>query len=146
MKKLTFTLILSSLIISNIFTSCTNAAKNAEDSKEAVVKAADDLNKAKQAYLIDVENYRKEIAAKIEDNKIVINNFKVRMKGEKEDVKAVYEKQIALLEQRNDAMNQKLANYQVNEKEDWEKFKIEFNHDMEDLGKAFKNLTIKNVN
>lgn len=145
MKKLTFTLILSSLIISSVFTSCTNAAKNAEDSKKAVLKAADDLNKAKQAYLIDVENYRKEIATKIEENKVIINNFKIRMKGEKADVKAVYEKQIDLLEQRNDAMNQKLATYQVNEKEDWEAFKIEFNHDMDELGKAFKDLTVKNV-
>ena len=30
-------------------------------------------------------------------------------------------------------------------KEDWEKFKVEFNHDMEELGNAFKDLTVKNT-
>lgn len=145
MKKLIFTLIVSSLMISTVFTSCTNAAKNAENSKKAVIKAADDLNKAQQAYLLDVQNYRKEIMIKIDDNKITIANFKISMKGEKEDVKAVYKNQIALLEQRNDDMKVKLDAYQVDKKDDWDKFKIEFNHDMDELGKAFKDLTVKNV-
>ena len=27
----------------------------------------------------------------------------------------------------------------------WEKFKVEYNHDMDELGKAFKDLTVKNT-
>lgn len=43
-------------------------------------------------------------------------------------------------------MKLKLDAYQINEKDDWRKFKTEFNHDMDELGKAFSDLTIKNVN
>ena len=68
------------------------------------------------------------------------------MKNENDDVKAIYEKQIDLLEERNNAMKLKLDAYQINEKDDWRKFKTEFNHDMDELGKAFSDLTIKNVN
>jgi len=146
MKKLIFTLATSTILIAFVFTSCNNTAKNAEDSKNALLKAADDLNNAKQAYLLDVENYRKEILAKIEKNKLFINDFKIKMKNESADVKAIYEKQIDLLEERNNAMKLKLDAYQINEKDDWRKFKTEFNHDMDELGKAFSDLTIKNVN
>lgn len=98
MKKLIFTLAASSILIAFVFTSCNNTAKNSEDSKNALLKAADDLNNAKQAYLLDVENYRNEILAKIEKNKLFIKDFKIKMKNENDDVKAIYEKQIDLLE------------------------------------------------
>ena len=35
--------------------------------------------------------------------------------------------------------------YKADGKENWEKFKAEFNHDMDGLGSAFKDLTVKNV-
>lgn len=139
------TLTVATMLIGTIITSCNTAAKDVEKSKDAVVKAADDLNKAQQAYLLDVQNYRKEIMIKIDDNKVTIANFKIRMKDEKDDIKSIYKNQIALLEQRNDDMKVKLDAYQVDKKDDWDKFKIEFNHDMDELGKAFKDLTVKNV-
>ncbi len=145
MKKLMMTLTVATMLIGTIITSCNTAAKDVEKSKDAVVKAADDLNKAQQAYLLDVQNYRKEIMIKIDDNKVTIANFKIRMKDEKDDIKSIYKNQIALLEQRNDDMKVKLDAYQVDKKDDWDKFKIEFNHDMDELGKAFKDLTVKNV-
>ncbi len=40
---------------------------------------------------------------------------------------------------------QKMNDYKANGKENWEIFKKEFNHDMDELGKAFKDLTVKNV-
>lgn len=36
--------------------------------------------------------------------------------------------------------------YKEDGKENWEKFKIECNHDMEKSGQAFKDLTVKNTN
>ena len=35
--------------------------------------------------------------------------------------------------------------YNQEGKENWEKFKTEFSHDMDELGKAFKDLTVKNT-
>ena len=42
-------------------------------------------------------------------------------------------------------MKQKMADYKEEGKEKWETFKVEFNHDMEELGNAFKDLTVKNT-
>lgn len=42
-------------------------------------------------------------------------------------------------------MKKKMDDYNMDGKENWEKFKTEFNHDMDELGQAFKDLTVNNV-
>ncbi|MFN0047523.1 MAG: hypothetical protein ACKVOU_00200 [Cytophagales bacterium] len=42
-------------------------------------------------------------------------------------------------------MKKKMDDYKEDGKENWEKFKTEFNHDMDEIGNAFKDLTVKNV-
>ena len=49
------------------------------------------------------------------------------------------------MEQKNTDLKRRLDDYKQDGKENWEKFKIEFNRDMDELGKAFKDLTVKNV-
>ena len=43
-------------------------------------------------------------------------------------------------------MKKKMDDYKAEGKEQWEAFKTEFSHDMDELGQAFKDLTVKNVN
>ena len=38
-----------------------------------------------------------------------------------------------------------MDDYKVEGKDKWEKFKTEFSHDMDELGKGFKDLTVKNI-
>ena len=38
-----------------------------------------------------------------------------------------------------------MSDYKADGKENWEKFKAEFGHDMDELGNAFRDLTVKNV-
>ena len=60
--------------------------------------------------------------------------------------KAKNEKKLAVLEQKNDNLKAKLADYKKDESKDkWTTFKKEFNHDMAELGKAFKDFTVKNT-
>ena len=53
-------------------------------------------------------------------------------------------KKIAELEQKNADTQKKLNEYKADSKEKWEMFKSEFNRDMDELGKAFSNMTVKN--
>ena len=56
---------------------------------------------------------------------------------------AMHENKIAKLEEKNRELKQKLDNYETSQS-DWEAFKTEFNHDMDEFGKAFKDLTVDN--
>jgi len=91
----------------------------------------------------DIESYRKEAADKISANDKIIADFKARVKNNKDQIKEDYDKTIADLEQRNKEMKKKMDDYKVDGKEMWETFKTQFSHGMDELGKAFTDLTKK---
>ena len=145
MKKSILALAASALITGAFLTSCNTPAKKVENAENEVKEANKELDKANEEYLADIESYRKETADKIAANDRSIAEFNARIKREKMDAKADYKKKIAELEQKNSDMKKKMDDYKAEGKENWEKFKAEFSHDMEEIGKAFKDLTVKNV-
>jgi predicted nucleic acid-binding Zn-ribbon protein len=145
MKKTILLQIASILIFGVILTGCYSSAEKVENAQNKVSDANDDLNKANQEYLADVENYKIEVTAKIEANNKSIAELKERMKNKKQDTKNDYKKRIAVLEQRNSDLKYRIDNYKAEGKDKWEQFKEEFNRDMENLGQAFKDITVDNV-
>ena len=137
MKKLIFTIALSLFLINTIFIGCETFTEKDDLTKNDVAEAKDD-------FLTDIENFKAVTAAKIEANNQKIKKLNVKIEYTKKDVKAYSQEQIAILEQKNSEMKIKLDEYKVTGKDNWEIFKAEFNHDMDDLGDAFKNFTIKN--
>jgi len=125
--------------------SCSTPAKKVEDAQNDVKEANKDLAKANEEYLAEIESYKKETADKIAANDRSIAEFNLRIKEQKQEAAADYKLKVAKLEQKNSDMKKQLDGYKADGKEKWEKFKTEFNHDMDELGKAFKDLTVKNV-
>ncbi len=125
---------------------CTNSASDkVATAQENVTQAKTDLDKANADYLADVENYRKESSEKIAANEKSIAEFNERISNEKAEARVAYKKKIADLEKKNTDMKKRLDDYKTDSKDDWQKFKAEFNHDMDELGNAFRDLTVKNV-
>lgn len=145
MKKPIQTLaILVMLVAVAIFSGCESSEKKVDKAQDNVVAANEALDEANAEYLADIEAYRKEKANQIAANDSTILVLKTKIANEKKDVKADFEKKIAELEQKNRDLNAKMADYKDEGKERWESFKREFNHDMEELGKALKDLTVNN--
>ena len=145
MKKSILLLAAFTFITGVILTSCNTPAQKAENAQKDVIEAKKDVEKANQEYLADMKNYRKQMADKIAANGQSIADFNASIESEKEEAKAGYKEKIAALEQKNSDMKMKMDNYKEEGKEKWEVFKVEFNNDMDNLGKAFKDLTVKNV-
>jgi ABC-type nitrate/sulfonate/bicarbonate transport system substrate-binding protein len=145
MKKSIILIAATTLISSVIFTGCNSAHEKVENAEEKVIEANEDLDKANDEYLEDVQAYRITTAEKIKENNLNIAEFKARIAKDKKEAKADYKERIAELEQKNTDMQKRMDDYQVNGKEKWEIFKKEFSHDMDEFGKAFKDLTVKNV-
>lgn len=135
----------AAIILVAIVLSCNSPAEKLNKAEVNVTEAQENLDKATEAYLTDVENYRNETAGKIAANNKSIGEFKARIENEKKEAKADYKKKVAELEQKNSDIKKRLDDYKADSKEEWEKFKTEFNHDMEELGNAFKDLTVKNT-
>ncbi len=146
MKKTTITLIAATMLVAGaIFTSCNSPAQK-EDAAEAKVEdAQQDLNAASQevATAEEWQAFKSETVLKITDNEIRIAELKVKIKKPGKLFDASREKRIIELEQQNIDLQARLEAYENNQS-NWESFKTEFNHDMDELGKALKDLTLDN--
>ncbi len=145
MKKSNSFLAVSLTISTMMVFACNTPSEKVENAENKVAEANKELNEANEAYLLDIQKYRLETAAKIASNDSTIAAMNAKIESEKKAANADYKKKIALLELKNIEMKNKMNDYKSNGKENWEMFKTEFNHDMEELGNAFKNLTVKNV-
>jgi DNA anti-recombination protein RmuC len=126
-------------------TSCNTSAEKVANAVDQVAAANKELVKANAEYLADMETYRKETAATIAKNNESIAAFNTRIESEKAEVRADYKKKIVALEQKNTDMKKRLDDYKADGKDKWQSFKQEFNRDLAELGKAFKDLTVSNV-
>ena len=140
-------------IISGMFAvSCNTPKEKIEDAKVDMESATTDMKvatkdmqEAKDEYLADVEKYKNESNTQIAANEESIKEFNARIAGQKASAAKEYKEKIASLEKKNSDMKLKLDNAKTDSKENWEKFKKEFSHDMDELGNAFKDFTVKNV-
>ena len=107
--------------------------ENLADAKQNVKTASADLIAEWQAFKAQSEQ---AIAA----NEKRIDVFKAKMDKVGAKTKAKYAKDVAELERKNTAMKEKLANYKVDGKSNWEEFKVNFNRDMDAIGKTMTDL------
>lgn len=145
MKKTILSITASVFITGAILTSCNTPSEKVENAQDNVTEANEDLDKANQEYLADIENYKSETAVKIATNDKAIADFNARIEKEKKEARGDYKKRIEKLEQKNSDLKKKLADYKEEGKEKWQIFKTEFSHDMDELGDAFRDFTVKNV-
>lgn len=145
MKKSNFTNAALAFTITIMFIGCNTSSEKVEDAKQDVIEANKDLAKANEEYLADLENFRKVVAERIATNDQIIIDFNERISKEKKEAREEYRKKINALDLKNSDMKKKIAEYKSNGKDSWEMFKTEFNHDMDELGKAFTDLTKDNV-
>jgi hypothetical protein len=153
MKKRIFTVVIAAaVVISASITSCKspeqkveNAVTKVEDAKQNLQEVIKDSNVAaeKAATAEEWKMFKNVAEVTIKNNEIRINELKSKMKNAGVTADVMYSKKIEDLEQQNHNLKVKIDNYDKNHS-DWEAFKREFNHDVDGLGQAFKDLTVKN--
>jgi outer membrane murein-binding lipoprotein Lpp len=143
MKRSILMLAAATFIASAVLSGCSTPAEKVEDAQSNVTEANENLDKANEAYQADIENYRKETAAKIAANDQTIAEFKARKESEKSEARAEYEKKLSKLEEKNSDMKKKMNDYKAEGKEKWIIFKAEFGRGMDELGGSFKDLVVK---
>lgn len=137
-----------------VFTGCQSSADKLEAANQNVEKEKQDLQEAQKdanAVAVKVANaeewaaFKTESEVKIKDNQIRIDELKVKMSKPGKTFDAMYAKNIENLEQKNKDLKARIGAYEANQS-DWDSFKREFNHDMDELGQALRDLTVNNKN
>lgn len=151
MKKSIFTLALAAAFLTSVFmTGCQSSSEKADKAQDKVVDAKQDLKdaeaKAAAAQLKAADEwkiFKAESEIKIADNDRSIVDLREKMKASGKKMSNEYAKNIDALEAKSKALRTKMENYDTAQS-DWEAFKREFNHDMDEFGRAFKDLTVNN--
>jgi chromosome segregation ATPase len=140
MKKNIFLLPAIISLISISVVSCNNSTE--DKTTETVVKTDTIVIKENKDVVTVVvatpeewNAFKDDAEAKIEANEKRIVELKAKMNKPGKLLDKMRADRIAALEQRNRDLRLKITAYET-EKTDWQKFKEEFNHDMDELGKA----------
>lgn len=149
MMKKSIVILVTTVFVAGNLLSCqtsgekvSEAKENVNEAKQEVVDAKNELKSAENDSIAEYLAFE----TRIKDQEKYLSDFKSKIANEKKDVRDGYNKQIATLEKKNAEMKVNLANFKKDGKANWVSFKAEFNHDMNELNDAFKDLTINNKN
>jgi hypothetical protein len=129
-----------------------NAQEKVADAKDKVADAKDNLTETQKMANAEAEKvanaaawkaYKVESEVKIKANDTRIAELKAGMKKAGKSVTALYKENVVILEKKNAAMKARISDYDKSQS-NWESFKTEFNHDMDELGTALKDFTVNN--
>ena len=152
MKKTIYTLALTTFMAGTVLVGCQTSTKKEEIAKDKVADAREDVQDAKEE-LMDARKeataeewkaFKDQTNATIHENEMRIADLKAKMKKTGNSIDAMYAKKVEELEQKNEDIKVKVETYKNDRNSDWESFKREYNHDMNELGDALRDVTIDN--
>jgi F0F1-type ATP synthase membrane subunit b/b' len=154
MKKSIFTLAVATIMIGSMVTSCKpntekeqEAQESVDSAKVAVTEAEDDLDEAKRAATAEEwQAFKDATNTKIEENNAKIAELKLKIKKTGKDIDKEYQRNIDTIEQKNKNLKIKIDSYKNDVNSDWNSFKRELDHDVDELGKSLKDFTVNNKN
>jgi outer membrane PBP1 activator LpoA protein len=91
------------------------------------------------------KSFRTEADARIRSNEMLLAELSVQLNKPGTALDTLYAKRIRTLSKQNQAFKPRLEAFEKN-RNDWETFKRDFNHDMDELEKALKSLSAINKN
>jgi hypothetical protein len=152
LKNLFFTIV---ILFSGgtLLVGCMSAEQKKEAANAQVVVATENLNKvqanadvvAKKVATEDqLKTFRLESDLKIKNNDVRIAELKLKMNKSGTALNEVYAKRIYSLEFRNTNLKKRMSDY-VQTHSDWEKFKRDFNRDLDDLGTKLKSIAKETI-
>jgi predicted HicB family RNase H-like nuclease len=141
MKTGIFILVFIGFMTAVLITGCGKTSEQeVEGAKENFEGVKQDLKDAKTAYLEEWQAFKKEAEKKISANQMRIDAFKTKMEKTGAKVKGKYDNEVAILEQKNQNLKNKLDEYKDDGQSKWKEFKTNFNKDMDAIGKTMTDL------
>lgn len=119
--------------------------KKAENARKDIKEAKQDLREAKIDSAEDYQKFRKDAEMTIKANDQKIMELKEKKSSENKEMNEEYNKKVQALEMKNNSLKRKLETSSTTKSSGWASFKREFNHDMNELGHAFKDIGVNNA-
>ncbi|WP_310560486.1 hypothetical protein [Flavobacterium sp.] len=152
MKKSILTLTVITFITATILLSCKPKTNEVKDAQEKVAVARDNVQDAKDTLAMAKQSATEEewrafknsgdSIVRINDRRIAALKLKIKNTGN--NIDSAYQKNLYVMEVRNENLKVKMDAYKNGASNDWQSFKREFKHDTDEIGQALKDLTVDN--
>lgn len=146
--KIVFSLVLAALVSISI-ASCNKSPKAKEevliDAKQDVETAKEDLEETTSDSIVEFNKYKSSIQIKLAENEKVISDLKASIKAEDRKTQTLYNKQLENLQLRNTELKLKIETYKQGPTQKWELFKVDFNKELDKLGKSISSTANNNL-
>lgn len=150
MRKLILSLTIIAFLAGTISTSfgqvpdkqAVKARENLKEEKKDVVGAKKDLKVAQKDSVSDYQKLTKESEVKFKANEKSIAALRDLITRSNSTEKAVYQKKLSLLENKNSDLKKELADYKALGQTQFATFKSKFNRDLDQLAKELKDFKI----
>lgn len=154
MKKTIYTLAALTLMTATVILGYNSSPKREEKAKDDVADARENTEDAKEKLMMakkeanaeEWKKIKKEANTRIIDNEIRIGKLKDKIIKSGTSIDTSYSKKIEELEQKNKDIKIKVDSYKNDTSDDWELFKREYNHDIEQLNREIKEMTVTTKN
>lgn len=149
MKKTIYTLAAITVMTATLVLGCNTSTKKQEDAIDDLADARENMEDAKEELMMakkesnaaEWKKIKNETNTRITANKIRLTQLKVEMTKSGSSIDTAYAKKIGELELKNKNIKIKVDSYKNDTSDDWELFKREYNHDMNELNRAIKEIT-----
>lgn len=140
---------LLAIIVSLSISSCNNSPKAKEadlnNAKEDVESAKEDLDEATIDSVYAFNKYKSSIQIKLVENEKIITDLKANIKDKDRKTQTLYYQQLENLQIKNTELKLKIENYKQGPTQKWELFKVDFNNELDNLGKSISNTANNNM-
>jgi hypothetical protein len=143
MKKSILTFGLSIVMVGAIVTSCQSSVKKEDKTSDKTQNTESDSVKVQQDTTSMYQKFINESEVRINTNEKSLAEIKAKIATEKKDQKAGYEKKLAQLEQKNQALKTKIIDNKDKQVSNWDNTQLEFRKDLEELGTAIADFFVK---
>ncbi len=141
MDKVIFNLAVTLILTAGtIFFSGCNSSDKTESTDTTTEEVANDVDQTADEWT----TYKTDIEVRIDKNNAKIAELREKMKTSGKTMDKMHQERIDNLEKRNNELKAKLDAY-TKDDSNWESFKNEFNHDMEELEKSLEDIGKDNV-
>jgi hypothetical protein len=137
MKTIILVCAITVLMVATNFTAFGQENKKAKEARK-------DLAEAKVDSAADFQKFKKEAKTKITENEKEIVGLKAKWLSDNNYAKEKHDLKVDALQQKNDNLKKRIEESDGTKTTKWSSFKHEFNHDMDELGRAIKDFTVEN--
>jgi len=142
MKKTILTLAIAALVTGTLITGCQSSATKVENAQDKVEAAEENVEVARQeldqALRDSIQQFREESEKELIANEKIIADFKVKVAKDRLENRAEYERDLAVLEQKNREMRRDLEEFNDVQRDKWEAFRLKTKRNMDEHAKSIR--------